>query len=364
MAHSRSDDVMKIILYTYDIMKIGGIETSFFHLAQYLKDQGYDVGVRYSVIAPMQQERYKAAGIDVSMVKSEVCDILFIGSVWRRPKQVIAKLVVQQVHADWSDPFWGDNNSAPGLIKSADKECDIFAAVSESSASYVRKYTNKEVIVMNNLAPSQTKIKRNKNNRIVIGAFTRMSTEKGLSNYEALRDRLKEIAIDAELRVYTNGDTPNGWTAYDPVPDIRTELPHIDFVASLADTESFGYTIAESNSCGVPCIIKRTNSTGEFFDSADNIILSDISELNKSDIKNTSVFSYTLRKSTEKSVDSSIIYLESLTARKCTIKCMRGFRDIKAGKQRRMGELFTVSAERAAELLNHELNIVEVYDAI
>lgn len=351
---------MKVLLYTYDIMKIGGIETSFYNLAQYLKSKGYDVGVRYSVIAPMQLERYRNAGIDVQLQKRETCDILFIGSVWRRPKQITSKVVVQQVHADWSDEFWNDSPEAKKLLREADLESDVFAPVSNSASSFVYEHTRKPIIVMNNLAPKASKIDRKKSDKLVIGAFTRMSTEKGLKNYEALRDRLNELNVPAELRVYTNGNAPEGWIAHEPVPDIRTELRELSFVASLADTESFGYTIAEANSCGIPCIIKRTNSTLEFYDEKNNIILDSIPDLTEKDIRRKIKVDYTLREKSEKSIDKGMKELEKLTASKCILKVMRSFKDLQANKQRTLGEYFTVSNERASELLNHELKLVEI----
>ena len=162
------------------------------------------------VVAPMQLERYKKAGIDIRRQRPENCDILFIGSVWRRPKQVRARLTVQQVHADWTDKFWDGAKEAVKLLGYADKECDVFLPVSKSAASFVKKHTTKPIIVMNNLAPEQTKITHVKNNKLVIAAFTRMSKEKGLKNYQALRKRITELGIDAEFRVYTNGEAPKG----------------------------------------------------------------------------------------------------------------------------------------------------------
>lgn len=341
-------------------MKIGGIETSFFLLAQYLRSKGYEVGVRYSVIAPMQLERYKKAGIDIKLQRPELCDILFIGSVWRRPKQITAKVIVQQVHADWSDEFWKDSPEARRLLKSADIETDVFAPVSKSAASFVAENVTKPIIVMNNIAPEASKIEAKQNSGLTIAAFTRMSTEKGLNNYEALRDRLRELNISADLRVYTNGTAPEGWTAYEPVPDIRTELSDINFVASLADTESFGYTIAEANSCGIPCIIKRTNSTGEFFDDRSNIIVDDVSTLERKDLRRKISVQYTLSELSQKSIDTAMEQLGKLSTKKCIIKVVRGFHDLEAKKKRRLGEVFVVSKPRAKQLLANKINLVEV----
>lgn len=351
---------MKVLLYTYDIMKIGGIETSFYMLAQYLKEKGYDVGVRYSVIAPMQLKRYKDAGIYIKRQQVETCDILFVGSVWRRPKQIRARVVVQQAHADWSDSFWGDSHSGIKLITSASNDCDLFAPVSKSSATFVERYTDKPILVMNNLAPTATKIEQIKHKKLVVAAFTRMTTEKGLKNYEALRDRLKELKIDAELRVYTTGDAPDGWKAFEPVPDIRTEFPQIDFVASLADTESFGYTIAEANSCGIPVIIKRSNSTEEFFDEDSNVIVDSTTDLELKDLRRTISIDYKLRKQTEKSIDQGMKTIEKLVKNKVILKSNRTFYDVKAKKQRLAGEIFTVSTKRAKELLGNTIKLVQV----
>ena len=350
---------MKIILYTYDIMKIGGIETSFYNLSRYLSDKGHEVSVRYSKADPMRIKRYKDAGIDVGLAKKEICDVLIVGSIWKQPNLITCKVLAQQAHADWSDDFWGGAIQAVGMIKKQEPMTDLYLPVSSSSASFVKEHTNKPVIVMNNLAPEPTKIKKLKNKLPVIAAFTRMTTEKGLNNYEALRDRLKEIGFEAELRVYTTGETPNGWNDREPVEDIRTELEGVDFVASLADTESFGYTIAEANSCGIPCIIKKANSTLEFFDDSSNIILDKVSDLTKDMLTKKYDFKYTLREDTEKNIDGVIATLEQLITRKCIIKSMRTFKDLEAKTTRAYGEVFSVSLERAEELLSNEIKLVE-----
>ena len=272
---------MNILLFTHDLATIGGIETSFFELAQYLKSKGYNVGVRFGVASPLQLSRYRAAGIDISPERVEHCDLLLIGSVWRRPKMINAKLVVQGVHADWTDTFWNGAASGLNMVSRADKEVDIFACVSKSSAEFVKRVATKPVIVMHNLAPEKTSIKRSKSDVVRFGAFTRMTAEKGLKNYQEFRERVKSLGIKAEFNVWTPGEAPTGWEKHEPIPDIRTALKDVDMVVSLADTESFGYTIAEANSCGIPCIIKRCNSTKEFFSDKDNLILDDVQDFDK-----------------------------------------------------------------------------------
>lgn len=337
-------------------MKIGGIETSFFIFANYLKSKGHDVSVRYSVCDPMRLKKYRDAGIDIDREKKEICDILFVGSIYRHPKLVTAKLTVQQIHADYSDPFWEGAVEGVRLIKTYGEESDVFCPVCESSAGFIESFVTKPIIVMNNLAPEKQIIKKKKNNKLVIAAFTRMSTEKGLKNYEALRDRLQELNIESELRCYTTGEVPDGWIAKEPVPDIRTELSDIDFVASLADTESFGYTIAEANSCGIPCIIKRTNSTKEFYSDKNNIIMDSVSSLIKKDLCRK-MLNYDLYDKTKKSVDDGMKQLESMVYMRDIIIVMKGFYDIQARKNRLRGETISVSRDRANELLNHEANI-------
>ena len=354
---------MKILLYTFDIMPIGGIETSFYELACYLKSKGYDVGVRYTKASPMRLERYNEAGIDVSKEQVrgyEVCDILLIGSIWRRPTNIRARVTVQQIHADWSDDFWKGAPSAVQMVKRAEGDVDIFACVGVSSSEFVRKLVSKPVVVMNNLAPISGVITRNKHDGLRLAAFTRMSSEKGLENYQALRARLDQLGIKAECRVYTNGDAPDGWTLYDPVPDIRAVLPDIDFAVSLADTESFGYTIAEANAHGVPAIIKRTNSTAEYFTDKCNIILDDISNLIESDLKRKFSTEYYLRERTEANVDSALELFASMAHGIVIIKAMKLFIDLKANRLRVLGELFAASSERASELLARDDNLVEV----
>ena len=349
---------MNILLFTHDLATIGGIETSFFELAQYLKSKGYNVGVRFGVASPLQLSRYRAAGIDVRHEVPEICDILIIGSIWRRPKMINAKLIVQGVHADWTDTFWNGAASGLNMVSRADKEVDIFACVSKSSAEFVKRIATKPVIVMYNLAPEKTHIKRSKSDVVRFGAFTRMTAEKGLKNYQAFRERILELGINADFKAFTPGDAPDGWEYNEPVKDIRTAFNGIDYVVSLADTESFGYTIAEANSCGIPCIIKRTNSTSEFFSDKDNLILDDVQDFDKKSLK-LKVSSYTLRERTEASVDEAMAMFKSIINGRQLLKVTRSYWDIKVKKQRGIGEVFAADIKRAKELLSNENNIVE-----
>lgn len=349
---------MKVLLFTHDLSTIGGIETSFFQLAQYLKRSGHNVGVRFGVSSSLQLQRYKEAGIDISQERNEACEILLIGSIWRQPKMIAAKLTVQQIHADWSDKFWNGAGSGLQMINRADNNVDMYACVSESSGSFVRKATKKQVIVMNNLAPVKSVVKRSKGDKVVFGAFTRMTSEKGLNNYQAFRERVLQLCINAEFKVFTSGDAPDGWEHNEPIKDIRTVFSGVDYVVSLADTESFGYTIAEANSCGIPCIIKRCNSTKEFFSDKDNLILDDVQDFDKKSL-NLKVSSYTLRERTEASVEGAMAIFKGMIKGRQILKVRRAYWDIKAKKQRGIGEVFAVDKDRAKELLSNENNIVE-----
>ena len=349
---------MKILLFTYDLSTIGGIETSLFQLAQYLKQSGHNVGVRFGVSSSLQLQRYKEAGIDISQERNEVCDILIIGSIWRQPKMIAAKLTVQQIHADWTDKFWNGAGSGLQMINRADNNVDIYACVSESSAVFIRKATNKQVIVMNNLAPAKSVVKRSKGDKVVFGAFTRMTAEKGLKSYQAFRERVLELGINAEFKVFTSGDAPDGWEHNEPIKDIRTVFSGIDYVVSLADTESFGYTIAEANSCGIPCMIKRCNSTKEFFSDKDNLILDDVQDFDKKSL-NIKVSSYTLREKTESSVEEAMAVFKGMIKGRQLLKVRRAYWDIKAKKHRGVGEVFAADKERAKELLSNNKKIVE-----
>ena len=349
---------MKILLYTSDIQKVGGIETSFFELAKFLKSNDYDVGVRFNVINPMQLKRYKDAGIDVRHEVSEICDILIIGSIWRRPKMIKSKVTVQGVHADWTDSYWNGAATAINMVSSANKDVDIFACVSKSSAEFVKRIATKPVIVMHNLAPEKTTIKRSKSDVVRFGAFTRMTAEKGLKNYQEFMKRVKSLDIKAEFNVWTPGEAPTGWEKQEPIPDIRAALPNIDMVVSLADTESFGYTIAEANSCGVSCVIKRTNSTSEFFSDKDNLILDTMSNFSEKDL-DRKIKAYKLREETEENVLEAIKSFEGLADKKCTIRAVRKFTDLQERRERYGGEIFSVTIERAKELLSNKIKIVE-----
>ena len=194
--------------------------------------------------------------------------------------------------------------------------------MSKSSAEFVKRIATKPVIVMHNIAPEKTAIKRTKSDVARFGAFTRMTAEKGLKNYHAFRERVLELGINAEFKVFTTGDAPNGWKLCEPIKDIRTLFSGVDYVVSLADTESFGYTIAEANSCGIPCIIKRCNSTKEFFSSKDNLILDDMQDFDKKSLR-IKVSSYTLREMTEASVEEAMAMFKGIIKGRKILKVRR-----------------------------------------
>lgn len=353
-----SNPKAKILLFTNDINKIGGIETGFYNMALFLKANGYDVGVRYHKADRFQIEKFMQSGISIEHDKPESCDIVIFGSAWALSKNITAKVVAQQIHANWSDDFWGNQSYAITAIKANSPTTDVFLPVCESTVDYIKKYTDKEVYPMYNIAPAPKKIQHT-SDKLVIAAFTRMTHEKGKDNYVALANRLKELGFDAELRVYTNGDAPNGWNIHEPVKDISEELCDVTFVASLSDTESFGYTIAEANSCGIPCIIKRCKSTNEFFDESSNIIIDNISEINAKMLRKKYKISYGIDKKSRKSVLDIVEKLEIIAEQRCIIKVMKNFYDMETGKNRKRYEIFSTTRTRADELLKHEANIAE-----
>lgn len=143
--------------------------------------------------------------------------------------------------------------------------------------------------------------------------------------------------------------------------DITTVLPEIDYVCSLADTESFGYTIAEANACGVPCIIKKANSTLEFFDPEANIILHDVKQL--TELK-TGKKKYDLDTTTRKSVDEAMELYKDLASRKSIIRVMKPFFDVQAQQHRRVGDIVSLEMDRASELISNSYRIAEAYNGL
>lgn len=347
---------MKILLYTNDINVIGGIETSFYNLAIYLASLGHTVGVRYNTCDPTRLHYFRDSGIDIQREHNEACDILLVGSIWKRPAYIHARLIVQQCHADWSDDFWHGAPQALSMIRKATPEVDMFTGVSSSAAKWVRARTTKPVIVMNNLAPKRHLIANKQHKGLVFAAFTRMTSEKGRANYVTFQHRVEELGVKAKFLVYTNGDAPDGWMKRQPVNDITSELAGIDWVCSLADTESFGYTIAEANAAGVPAVIMRAHSTPEFFGDG-NLILDKPDGFDKSDLTPT-VPPYRLRAKSERSIKAAINYFEKQLPERCIMLVMRQFKDKQAKVLRRYGETFICSPERRDELLGNRYHIV------
>ena len=230
-------------IFRQEIMSAGGIETWLYNLAtQYGKTHA--ITLYYDRIAPEQYARLvklikceKYTGQQVECDKAIFC-FDFMGA-----ENVTAKEYIHIVHADYKKI-----NLRPVIPEKINK----IYAVSKVAAESFRDVMGMECEVLYN----PVNVSGFKKPLKLISA-TRLSSEKGLERMKMLSQALDAKGVDYEWDIYTPNeariDSPN--VVFRPSTcNILGRIVSADFLVQLSDTESYGYSVVEALSLGVPVI--------------------------------------------------------------------------------------------------------------
>lgn len=236
-----------LLVYQKAISKIGGIETFIFEFMKALyKD--YDITFVYKDTDPDQLRRYKKY---VRCIKFNnqffECDKYICASNQDNIADNVNSLsgeYFDMIHADLDAMEW-TYYSHPKTTK--------HIAVSELAKRGIEMQDNRPCIVIYNLL----ELVENKK-PIMIMSAQRFSEEKGEKEMKMFSRRCKERGIPVVWVCFTDnkvGEEDN-ILFHQSVLDIQNYFGGFDYFASFSKTESYGYSLVQAMSYGLPLIVR------------------------------------------------------------------------------------------------------------
>ena len=241
----------KIVLLQHYYNEIGGVETFLYNFCKLLGDE-YDLQLVCRDISFENALRLSDYCDVICEIPNKIkCDICIITSVLCDPevyRHIEYKEIYQMVHSDWTEmkKIW-DWKPTP-----LDADTKYIAVSETARQSYLREF-GKDCVVIPNLVLTDDKVD------IKIGAFTRLTEEKGYEEMCIFCDTLEKYGITYVFDVF--GTNPLNYQSYknmrlhEPVKDAYRFMKNYTYIAQFSKTESFCLTMYESLSQGVPVLV-------------------------------------------------------------------------------------------------------------
>lgn len=260
----------KIGIFRDGIYPSGGIETWLFNIAKRW-GKTHDITIYFDNADDKQLRRLQRlvrceeyVGQDIEVDTAIWC-YDFLGFHTTK-----AKRKVHVVHADYGYRY--RFNKGDGLIQ---KVNEVYA-VSRVAADSAEKLFGRKVEVLYNPLSCETPRKP-----ISIISATRLAWEKGLERMVKLDNALSRSGTDYHWEIYTPSYSDEKITSRfsknvtfkKPIMSILEKIKRSDFVVQLSDTESFGYTIVEAMTLGVPLVVTDISVLPELGINKNNAIL-------------------------------------------------------------------------------------------
>lgn len=266
------------IIYFNTIHVIGGIETWIYNLGK-----KYEFSVVYDKADKKQLERLENIGIEtIKNVGQEIeCNTLLF-MLWDNNANIKAKKRYLFIHGIYN------TIEEVGEIPKYD---EIYA-VSKTAADRFYKTTGIKPKVMYNPIDIETSIEP-----LIIGVFSRLSSEKGKNRIIYLLDKLSEQSKPYLVLIFT--DIPfdyndNRVVFMKPTLDNIGWMKKCDYILNPSDTEAGSYTLQESLKLGIPLIVTKLDILDEFNINERNakILEFDMSNLDIDDLWNKPKFKW------------------------------------------------------------------------
>ena len=262
------------IIYFSNIHVIGGIETWIYNLGK-----KYEFSVVYNKANKKQLERLADIGIEtIKYVGQDIeCDTL-IFNIFDVPPIKSKKRYV------FMHGLYDELGDIPEIPK-----CDELYAVSRTAAEHFEVWSGIKPKVMYN--PLEIEIKQEP---LILGIFSRLSSEKGKNRIIYLLDKLREHNKPFLMLIFT--DLPFDYddsrvVFIPPTLDNKGWMKKCDYIVQLSDTESACFTMWEALKMGIPLITTNLEMLKEFnIDNSNAKILEfDMSNLDIDDLWNKPV---------------------------------------------------------------------------
>jgi glycosyltransferase involved in cell wall biosynthesis len=250
----------RILIYNYDLYKIGGTETFLYNLCKYYKDKNivlvYKTGKpEYINLLQNLVPVFRDDGI-----RRYTCDVLLMGNYFGSEvcPRVTAKQKYQMVHADYTgmkEAGWKIQLKRPDKTK--------FISVSDTTAGGLKREFGYDSIVQYNILDKEI----DKDKPLVFISLTRATREKGIDRIIKLCQLFKKynkkfvwllcgtIAEQCSVDTKKQIDNIPEIILISPSPNNKLLINTADYLVQLSDTESFCYSAYEALIMGKPVII-------------------------------------------------------------------------------------------------------------
>ena len=250
----------RILIYNYDLYKIGGTETFLFNFCKYYKDK--NIVVMYKTGKPeyinLLHEYVEVCRDDGKTRYS--CDVLIMGNYFASDiyPRVTAKQKYQMIHADYhgmKQAGWPIQLSKPSDVK--------FIAVSDVAAQGLKTEFGYKSLVNYNILDKDLGEER----PLTFITLSRATREKGIHRIIALCKLFKQYnkkflwLLCGTIAEQSENDTIK---QIKEIPEIMLIPPNhnnkaliavSDYLVQLSDTESFCYSAYEALIMGKPVIV-------------------------------------------------------------------------------------------------------------
>lgn len=278
--------MQNIILYHYNLLKFGGVDTFSYNFIKKMS-QYYNITFLYSIADEENLKRIEKYADKVEKYNSNkkyTCDICICASAWGKyPDTVIATTgkYIQVVHADYIKAK-EVNFEYNKWFKTTEH-----IGVSEHVCKVFKKMFPKEKITrIYNILDEKQETKP----ILKLISATRVSKEKGYSRMLKLANKLKEAGIKFRWTIFTDLNLYNQKpfnleeiVYMQPSHDFFDYIAEADYGVQLSDTEGYSYFINECLQYGTPVISTNFPSAYESITEEENGYLLDM-ELSNLDI--------------------------------------------------------------------------------
>ena len=348
-----------LLLYQKYISKIGGIETFIYNFVK-LMSKDYDITLVYKEADIHQLMRYRQY---VRCIKYEnqffECDKYICVSNQDNIADNVVSLsgdYYDMIHADFKAMNWKYRRH-PKTTK--------HICVSNIAKEGIELQDDKPCVVIYNLLDLEEHKKP-----LMIMSAQRFSREKGKSETEYFVERLTLKNIPYVWICFTDNKKgmEKGICYVDPVLNLKDYYEGFDYFASFSSTESYGYSIVEAMSYGVPLIVRDIPVLKElgFKDGVHGYKIN----FDMSNVDEVIDKLWNKPKGEYKKLDNVNQWKKELGNMKkyneykhnnkdtCYVRAIKGFTDIEAHVSRKKDDVWEVSIERGEQLAYREVAVI------
>lgn len=350
----------QVIIWTDTTFALGGIETFIYSFCRNMCEL-YDIVVMYNKMDAKQIERLKPYVRVKRLDKNKkiICDTVIVNRITDTvPENIKFGQKIQMVHCCKLMDNWKVPTNADHIIAVSDVVRKSYPQIDENNCE-----------VINNLSFPE---KPQKALRLVSG--TRLTFEKGKNRMAQLATLLHDYEIPFIWTVFTDkilNFNIDGVVQMKPTLDIKSYMAASDYVVQLSDSEGFCYSIVEALEMGIPVLTTPLDVLPElgFEDGVHGYVLPfDMEGIDvKKILKGVPSFKYNNKNKTKIKQWQKIlgnttpvgdyVYDPKDVNFKTMVKITRPYKDVELNRKVKIGEVLTVSPDRAEQLYRAKVAI-------